>query len=162
MSILKAECTKPKEANPTAPARCKALGQPFQADAVYLVCAKPGGLGQPGKADVHALRCRTNPHFTHGKRREGPSAAGDSGSYSRSACPQADTSSGRHFDLNAPSPTTLTFAQQSSDRQRKSHRCEKCGLTNPQIPCITRYRFMRSRMVGQPTISWPTIPGLKN
>ncbi len=31
------------ELNPTAPARCKAVGQPFQADAVYLVCAKPGG-----------------------------------------------------------------------------------------------------------------------
>ncbi len=46
--------------NPTAPARCKAVGQPFQADAVYLVCAKPGGLGQPGKADVHTLRCRIN------------------------------------------------------------------------------------------------------
>ncbi len=70
----------------------------------------------------------TSPHFSHGKRREGPSAAGDSGSYSRSACPQADTSSGRHFDLNAPLPTTLKFAQQSSDRQLKSHRCEKCGL----------------------------------
>ncbi len=69
-----------------------------------------------------------SPHFSHGKRREGPSAAADNGSYSRSACPQADTSSGRHFDLNAPLPTTLTFAQQSSDRQRKSHRCEKCGL----------------------------------
>ncbi len=46
--------------NPTAPARCKAVGQPFQAEAVYLVCAKPGGLGQPGKADVHTLRSRTN------------------------------------------------------------------------------------------------------
>ncbi len=44
--------------NPTAPARCKAVGQPFQTDAVYLVCAKPGGLGQPGKADVHSMRCR--------------------------------------------------------------------------------------------------------
>ncbi len=44
--------------NPTAPARCKAVRQPFQADAVYLVCAKPGGLGQPGKADVHTLRWR--------------------------------------------------------------------------------------------------------
>ncbi len=47
--------------NPTAPARCKAVGQLFQSDAVYLVCAKPGGLGQLGKADVHTLRCRTNP-----------------------------------------------------------------------------------------------------
>ncbi len=46
--------------NPTAPARCKAVGQPFQADAVYLACTKPGGLGQPGKADVHTLRCRIN------------------------------------------------------------------------------------------------------
>ncbi len=48
------------QTSPTAPARCKAVGQPFQADAVYLVCAKSGGLGQPGKADVHTLRCRTS------------------------------------------------------------------------------------------------------
>ncbi len=65
------------------------------------------------------FRVAVSPHFYHGKRREGPSAAGDSVSYSRSVCPQADTSSGRHFDLNAPLHTTLTFAQRSSDRQRK-------------------------------------------
>ncbi len=63
MSILSVRFLRPEPgANPTAPARCKAVGQPFQVDAVYLVCAKPEGLGQPGKADVHTLRCRTNAH----------------------------------------------------------------------------------------------------
>ncbi len=96
-------------------------------ESAYEKIWEPGGF-----RDVfeNARCCRGvfKPHFSHGKRREGPSAAGDSGSYSRSACQQADTSSGRHFDRNAPLPTTLTIAQQSSDRQRKSHRCEKCGL----------------------------------
>ncbi len=58
LAVVVPERETKKGINPTGPARCKTVGQPFQADAVYLVCAKPGGLDQPGKADVHTLRCR--------------------------------------------------------------------------------------------------------
>ncbi len=49
------------------------------------VCPSRIGIARLPNYLVSWAGGRFNPHFSHGKRREGPSAAGDSGSYSRSA-----------------------------------------------------------------------------